>query len=95
MKFITKAVERDGKTYMKIDKSKMSFDTTRLYMQFTRLFEGKNGPLAENMNQFLNENWKDILNELKPPINDGFGKVFFTIINHVLNNFAYEDLFKN
>jgi hypothetical protein len=95
MRFITKGVERDGKTYMQIDKSKMTFDTTRLYMQFTRLFNGKNPPLAENMNTFLNENWKDILHELKTPITDGFGKVFIVIINHVLNSFPYAEIFKN
>lgn len=95
MKFITKAVERDGKTYMQIEKSKISFETTRLHMIWSRLFNGNNAALDESMNRFMNENWKDILNELKPPIVDGFGKVFVTIINHVLTNFPYSDMFKN
>jgi Haemolymph juvenile hormone binding protein (JHBP) len=80
---------------MQIDKSKMTFETSRLYMYFTGLFNGKNQPLAENMNNFMNENWKDILNELKAPINDGFGKVFIKIINHIFNSFPYGEMFIN
>lgn len=95
MKFITKAIERDGKKYMQIEKSKISFETTRLHIQMSRLFNGKNPSLGLDLNQFMNENWKDILTELKPPIVDGFGKIFVKIINHVLNNFPYSDLFKN
>lgn len=63
-------------------------------MNFTRLFNG-NKALGMNMNTFLDENWKDILNELKPPIVDGFGGVFTAIINHVFNTFAYSEVFKN
>lgn len=63
-------------------------------MHFSNLFNG-NKALANNMNMFLNENWKDILNELKTPITIGFGNVFTAIINHVFNNFAYSDLFLN
>jgi hypothetical protein len=95
MKFITKAVERDGKTYMQIDKTKISFDTTRLHIKMNRLFSGKNPALAENLDQFMNENWMDILTELKPPIVEGFGRIYKAIINNVLINFPYADLFKN
>lgn len=63
-------------------------------MNFTSLFNG-NKELGTNMNLFLNENWKDILNELKAPIIDGFGGVFTAIINHVFNTFAYSEVFKN
>lgn len=61
-------------------------------MNFTNLFGG-NSQLGLNMNTFLNENWMDILDDLKMTIVNGFGEVFQTIINHVLNNFPYKDLF--
>lgn len=60
-------------------------------MHFSNLFNG-NAALADNMNLFLNENWKDILNELKMPIIDGFGRVFTVLINHVFNSFPYSDV---
>ena len=80
---------------MQIEKSKLNFETTRLHMQFSRLFNEKNAALGENMNQFMNENWKDILHELKPPIVDSFAKIFVAIFNHVLSNFPYAEIFKN
>jgi len=61
-------------------------------MNFTDLFGG-NEQLGLNMNTFLNENWKEILEDLKMTIVDGFGEVFITIINHVLNNFSYKEMF--
>ena len=64
----------------------------RLRMNFTDLFGG-NEQLGLNMNTFLNENWKEILEDLKMTIVDGFGEVFSTIINHVLNNFSYKEMF--
>jgi len=64
----------------------------RLSIHFSGLFNG-NEALANNMNLFLNENWKDILQELKKPITDGFGNIFATIINHIFNSFSYSDMF--
>lgn len=61
-------------------------------MNFTNLFNG-NEQLGMNMNKFINENWREILDDLKMTIVDGFGNVFSTIINHVLNNFSYLEMF--
>jgi hypothetical protein len=66
----------------------------RLHMNFTNLFNG-NAQLGENMNKFINENWREILDDLKATIVDSFASVFQTIINHVFNNFAYTDMFNN
>ncbi|KAL7034086.1 hypothetical protein ACKWTF_007853 [Chironomus riparius] len=92
MKFKTKMYDKNGNAHLKLEKSKMNFNTTRLRMNFVDLF-GSNEQLGLNMNTFLNENWKEILEDLKMTIVDGFGEVFSTIINHVLNNFAYKELF--
>lgn len=61
-------------------------------MNFTDLFNG-NTELGKNMNKFINENWRDILDDLKETIVDSFGGVFSTIINHVFNNFPYAEMF--
>ena len=37
------------------------------------------------MNTFLNENWFEVLKELKPAISDGFGEVFKQISNRVFS----------
>lgn len=64
----------------------------RLSSNFTNLFNG-NKALGQNIVKFMNENWKEILDDLKQTIVDGFGNVFTSIINHVFSNFPYEDMF--
>lgn len=41
----------------------------------------------------MNENWKEILEDLKGTIVDGFGNVFITVMNHIFSNFPYDDMF--
>lgn len=62
-------------------------------MHFGNLFNG-NEALGDNMNLFLNENWSDILNELKTPILTAFGDLFVAIINNVFSSFEYSELFQ-
>lgn len=59
---------------------------------FTNLFNG-NKALGQNIIKFMNENWKEILEDLKQTIVDGFGNVFSSIINHVFSNFPYDEVF--
>ncbi|NJI29826.1 JHBP domain-containing protein, partial [Aeromonas veronii] len=82
----------DGKEYYQMNKIKATFDTTRFYMQLSNLFNGDK-LLGDNMNQFLNDNWQDILKELKPSIIGAFTKIFRAIITNVFENVPYTDLF--
>lgn len=63
-----------------------------MHFYFENLFNG-NKALGDNMNQFLNENWNDIFNEIKGPLLKGFGRVFSTIIGHVFSGIPYNELF--
>lgn len=62
-------------------------------MNFSNLFNG-NKELGDATNKFFNENWKDILVELKPEISENIKDVYVKIINHVLSSFPYETLFE-
>lgn len=66
--------------------------TQRLYMQFDNLFGGDK-TLGAGMNQFLNENWRDILNELKPVLKKAIGKIVKGLVNPIFGKFPYNDLF--
>lgn len=66
----------------------------RLYLTFENLFNGDKA-LGENMNLFLNENWQDILKELKPGVTDAFAQIFSNIINGIFQKIAYSDIFLN
>uniref|UniRef100_A0A182QFS0 Uncharacterized protein n=1 Tax=Anopheles farauti TaxID=69004 RepID=A0A182QFS0_9DIPT len=82
----------NGKEYYKLNKIKATFDTKRFYMHFTNLFNGDKA-LGDNMNAFLNDNWEDILKELKPAIIGSFTKIFRAVIVNVFDNVPYAELF--
>lgn len=47
------------------------------------------------MNLFLNENWQDILGELKPSVNDALAQIFAAIINAVFGKVPYNEIWKD
>lgn len=89
-----KKIERNGKEYAQIDKFKFTFTTTRFYMYLGNLYNGDKA-LGDNTNLFLNANWEDILNEMKPNISKSFGQVFEQIINSVFSKIPFKYLFKD
>ncbi|KFB51942.1 AGAP012703-PA-like protein [Anopheles sinensis] len=92
LKWTGKLVEKSGKQFYQIDKFKMHFDTTRFYMDFTNLFNGDKA-LGDNMNVFLNDNWQDILKELKPAIAEAFKQIFESVIGNVFSKVPYSELY--
>lgn len=65
----------------------------RLTLYFENLFNGDK-LLGDNMNLFLNENWSDILRELKPSIVDAFTTIISSVINSMFSKIAYDDIFE-
>lgn len=61
-------------------------------MDFTNLFNG-NKDLGDNMNRFLNDNWKDIFGELRVPIQNSFAEVVKNTMNSVFMQTPYKKLF--
>uniref|UniRef100_A0A182QFP2 Haemolymph juvenile hormone binding protein n=1 Tax=Anopheles farauti TaxID=69004 RepID=A0A182QFP2_9DIPT len=92
LKWTGNLVERNGKQFYQVDKFKVHFDTTRFYMNFTNLFNGDKA-LGDNMNVFLNDNWQDILKELKPAISAAFTKIFEAVVSNVFNKVPYSELY--
>lgn len=92
VKYKPRIVEKKGKIYIQTDKFALDFDTTRLHIQLENLFNGQK-LLGDNMNLFLNENWRDILTELKPAINLALEELFKGIINRIFSRIPYNDIF--
>lgn len=86
-------MERSGKQFYQVDKFKVNFDTTRFIMNFTNLFNGDKA-LGDNMNVFLNDNWTDILKELKPAIASAFTQIFEAVVSNVFNKVPYSELYR-
>lgn len=93
LKFLTAKVERDGKTYMHIERSKFSYDVTSANVNFSNLFNGDKA-LGDNMNAFLNVNWRILLDELKKPITTSFAEVFKNLMNDMFEKTPYDEFFE-
>lgn len=61
-------------------------------MNFENLFNGDK-LLSTTTNQFLNENWTEILKELKPVLTKAIGGIYKAIADPIFNKFPYEELF--
>uniref|UniRef100_A0A336LYW3 CSON008368 protein n=1 Tax=Culicoides sonorensis TaxID=179676 RepID=A0A336LYW3_CULSO len=94
MKFrsTTKSVMKGGEEYLQIDRAKLKIDTSRLYLNFDHLFNG-NQDLSNNMNRFLNNNWKTIYSELRGAIQTSFVGVVKNVVNDVFAQTPYKNLF--
>lgn len=92
VKYKPTVMQKNGKNYIKTDTFKLDFDTTQLHIRLENLFNGDKA-LGDNMNLFLNENWRDILNELKPAITFAVEEVLKSIINRIFTKVSYDDIF--
>lgn len=92
VKYKPRVIVKKGKEYIQTEKFQLSFDTTRLRINLENLFNGDKA-LGNNMNQFLNENWRDILNELKPSIVFAVEEILKGIVNRIFAKIPYESVF--
>lgn len=58
----------------------------------SNLFNGDKA-LGDNMNKFLNENWKEIFTELKPSIEEAFSAIFEVYSKRILERVQFKNLF--
>lgn len=92
IKYKPRIVTKNGRDYMQTDKFNLDFTTSLFSLNFSNLFNGDKA-LGDNMNVFLNENWSDILNELKPSISLTLEQIFEIIVNRIFAKVPYDDLF--
>lgn len=92
VKYKPKVTVKNGKQYIQTERFNLDFDTSRLHINLENLFNG-NKELGDNMNQFLNQNWRDILNELKPAITFAMEGILKNIINRIFAKISYDDIF--
>uniref|UniRef100_A0A1A9ZDH2 Uncharacterized protein n=1 Tax=Glossina pallidipes TaxID=7398 RepID=A0A1A9ZDH2_GLOPL len=62
MEFSGTADEKNGDIYMKVTNFRVLIEPKSMIYKFDNLFNGDKA-LGDNMNKFLNENWKEIFNE--------------------------------
>lgn len=68
------------------------FFVRRMQAHLGNLYNGDKA-LGDSTNQFLNENWQDIFNEIKQAIFDAFSLIAQTMLNNLFAHHNYRDLF--
>lgn len=92
VKLKAKVVEKNGKQYVKFERSKLQLNPKNISYHLENLFNGDK-TLGDNMNKFLNENSHDIFNEMKSSIVEAIGVVITAVANGPFSKYPYADLF--
>uniref|UniRef100_A0AAU6SHL1 Protein takeout-like protein n=1 Tax=Maconellicoccus hirsutus TaxID=177089 RepID=A0AAU6SHL1_MACHI len=87
-----KEVEKDGEIYWSLDHMDFDFSTTKLHITMENLFNGDKA-LGDNMNVFLNENWPEILGELKGAFRTAFASAFSEIAKRFFDRVPINQVF--
>ncbi|XP_060873611.1 protein takeout-like [Metopolophium dirhodum] len=87
-----KPVVKNGNTYMDIKDLKLAFTTTKMQLKLDNLFKGDKA-LGNNMNVFLNENWKDILAELQINFENALAAAFSGVAQQFFSRVPYNQVF--
>ncbi|XP_025407025.1 protein takeout-like [Sipha flava] len=86
-----KPVVKNEMEYLEIDDISWKFIATNLNLKFNNLFNGDKA-LGDNMNVFLNENWREVIIELQPAIEEVFGSAFKGIGQQFLNRIPFNQI---
>ncbi|RZF33319.1 hypothetical protein LSTR_LSTR007664 [Laodelphax striatellus] len=82
---------RDGKTYMITENVSWDYKPKHLFMNLDNLFNGDK-PRGIQMNAFLNDNWEDVLDEVKDVTQASFGETFKDIAKLIFDKVPLESI---
>ncbi|GJQ86300.1 hypothetical protein Trydic_g8996 [Trypoxylus dichotomus] len=83
--------KRSGVEYLKLGGSKLDYTTQRSYFQLDNLFDGDK-TLGEQMNKFLDENWRDVEKDLGPAFSNVIVKVAENIATALFHSVPYDEV---
>lgn len=87
-------VKRSGREFIDVRDAKTDLqDIGFMSMRFENLFNG-DAVLGPNMNQFLNENWKDLAKEFGPGVAEAIGEVFKLVLKNICDTVPYDLVLK-
>lgn len=89
MAIITKKKDME---HLQVKDSTLKLDIKDAKVHFANLFNG-NAVLSQTTNDFLNDNSKDIVNEIKPAIESVIGMLIDDLINKLFKTIPYDKLF--
>ncbi|XP_063930474.1 protein takeout-like [Zophobas morio] len=75
--------EKKGKRYYRVVGHKLDIDPKRIEVKLDDLFGGDKA-LGDSMNQVMNDNWKELFEDVKSSYSEAFGSIFASIFNRLL-----------
>lgn len=84
--------QKNGQTHMKILDVKLSTEPEHVTFQFDNLFNGDK-TLGDNINKVMNDNWKDVYDDVKLNYSEAFSTITKTIFNSLLERVPLSELF--
>ncbi|KAK5638588.1 hypothetical protein RI129_012883 [Pyrocoelia pectoralis] len=84
--------ERNGKRYVEIEELKLKLDPEKVEMDFKNLFNGDPN-LGPQINTIMNENWRQIFNDVGHAYEAALGDIFKNIANRIFKRIPYDELF--
>lgn len=87
-----KPIQKDGKTYWKVEEFIFKLKASRLYVKLENLFNGDKA-LGDNMNKFLNDNWEILLAEMQPAFEANLAAAFKEITNRIFIKTPIDSIF--
>ncbi|XP_022197941.1 protein takeout [Nilaparvata lugens] len=82
---------RDGKTYMITESVTWDYKPNHLFMNLDNLFNGDKARGIQ-MNAFLNDNWEDVLDEVKDVTQASFGDTFKDIAKLIFDKVPLDSI---
>ncbi|GFG38868.1 hypothetical protein Cfor_02175 [Coptotermes formosanus] len=84
--------ERDGVRYHVSKNQRVVLTPSGARYSMSNLFNGDK-LLGNQMNDFINENWKDIYKSMSPAITEAFAQVIGSIVNNIADVLPFDALF--
>jgi hypothetical protein len=83
---------KKGKTFIKIISSNVSMDPEFVSYNFENLFNGDK-QLGDNINRVLNDNWKQVFDEVKDDYIEVINRILVQLLNNFFSKISLEDAF--
>ncbi|BES95612.1 Hypothetical protein NTJ_08421 [Nesidiocoris tenuis] len=84
--------KRKKEEYGQAIKHRVVFDASGFKIHLSNLFNGDK-LLGENMNLILNDNWREVLDDLRPSISTTVGEIILKILNQIFDIVPYSQFF--
>jgi hypothetical protein len=84
--------KKKDKTFVKFVSSSLTIDPELVSFNFENLFNGDK-KLGDNVNQVLNDNWREIFDDVIQDYIEVFNKILITVFNNLFSKVSLEDAF--